>query len=115
MAYSDPLATVGVLLEDSDDRAESPQKVRVGITADWKSACRECEADAELFRKFSLRFDLLTLNERGRIHAMLLERLASFVDAGRSVDQATSDARAFSLAVRRRGAAGRAARRRRLL
>jgi len=27
MAYSDPLATVGVLLEDSDDRAESPQKV----------------------------------------------------------------------------------------
>lgn len=36
------------------------------------------DADAELFRKFVTSFESLSLNERGRVHAMMVARLASF-------------------------------------
>ena len=73
------LVFVGVQLRESR-RASEMQSLSVALGGHVKQIAdlTGCDADAELFRKFSLRFDLLTLNERGRIHSMLLERLASF-------------------------------------
>lgn len=46
----------------------------VGLIADITAT----DADAELFRKFVTSLESLSLNERGRAHALMLRRLASF-------------------------------------
>jgi len=52
--------------------------VALGVHAQKIALLTGDDARAELFRKFALNFDELSLNERGRIHALLWERSASF-------------------------------------